>query len=134
MADVPVIGHSVAVPLDTRAQDKDTIGFTNPNLHRRIRFWSNEYELRQITSGQYTGKFGVYLQDDSNEYTVLVAVYSSSPGRKVIEEAIRQFIASQLPGDELKSREYELAINGVHSYRTTKINTHDEESTTTELP
>lgn len=35
---------------------------------------------------------------------------------------------------EVANREYDLAIRGVSSYRTTTSFTHDEEATTTEMP
>lgn len=35
---------------------------------------------------------------------------------------------------EVKPRDYGLSIGGNNSFRTTKINTHDENSTTTEIP
>ena len=36
--------------------------------------------------------------------------------------------------EEYASREYMLSIANLQSYRTTKINTHDEESVTSEIP
>ena len=36
--------------------------------------------------------------------------------------------------DEVASRQYDLEVRGVNSYRTTTITVHDEESTTTEIP
>lgn len=134
MAHVPTIGHSAAVPADNVALDKDIIGFTHPNLHRRINVQSTKYECRQITSGEHSGKIGLYLEDDSGDFEVLVNVYESYPRRKDAEEAVRQFFAAQLPPGELKPRNYELFISGTHSYRTTEIHTHDDDSTTTELP
>lgn len=35
---------------------------------------------------------------------------------------------------EVRPRDYTLGIYNVNSYRTTTINTHDEESTTSEIP
>lgn len=37
-------------------------------------------------------------------------------------------------GKETSPREYELGVYGLNSYRTTKINYHDEESETSEIP
>lgn len=34
--DFPKLGQGVAVPADSTSLDKDTKGFTHPNLHRRI--------------------------------------------------------------------------------------------------
>lgn len=36
--------------------------------------------------------------------------------------------------NEISPREYEIAVRGVDSYRSTKTFVHDEESTTTEIP
>lgn len=60
---------------------KDTHGFTQPNLHRRV---------------------------DPKE-----------PNSK---------------SNEVSPKEYELGVYGFDSYRTTKINYHDEESETSEIP
>ena len=62
--------------VDPEAKAKDDVGFTHPNLHRRI-------------------------------YT---------------------------PSDGSLHHKYELGIEGTCSYRTTETITHDEESTTSEIP
>lgn len=76
----PTIGQGPAVPADALELERDAVGFTNPNLHRRID-----------------------PQPPTDAY-------------------------------EVAPRDYMLGIYDVYSYRTTQINTHDEESTTSEVP
>lgn len=87
MADRPNIkdfrtAQGVATtPLTPEEQEKDDIGFTNPNLHRRV--------------------------------------------------------DPQTPSDpkEVAPRKYTIGVyDKLHSYRTTEITYHDEESTTCEIP
>lgn len=85
--------------VDQDAYDKDVIGFTNPNLHRRV----NPQEPPEPTDPNY----------DPKDPTSVDRSYLNR---------------------ELKPREYELEIQGVHSYRTTTMFVHDEESITTEIP
>lgn len=77
----PKTGQGLAVIADAEALDKDKVGFTHPNLHRRI-----DPQPPEEGSG------------------------------------------------EVRCRDYKLGVYGTNSYRTTVINTHDEESTTSETP
>lgn len=81
----PRVGQGPARPATEEELAKDTLGFTNPNLHRRI---------------------------DPHD-------------PPIVEDPKAQ---------ELKPRDYELTIQHLHSYRTTTINSHDEESTYSEVP
>lgn len=73
MINIEHIGQGNAVIADAEAVNKDTDGFTNPNLHRRT-------------------------------YTPAI------------------------------NTEYSFGIYGLNSFRTTEFVTHDEESTTSEIP
>lgn len=73
---VPQIGQGPAKEVDLEDLKHDKLGFTHPNLHRRI-------------------------------FT---------------------------PPEGTDNRKYKLGIYGYNSYRTTEIITHDEESTTSEIP
>jgi len=77
----PKTGSGPAVPATDADLARDAIGYTNPNLHRRI-----------------------------------------DPQEPLPES------------EELAPREYVLAIQTVNSYRTMRINYHDENSQTTEIP
>lgn len=46
----------------------------------------------------------------------------------------RRIDIQPVSGDEVKQRDYELGVYGTHSYRTTTVYTHDEDSTTDETP
>lgn len=81
----PTIGQGPATLADEDDLARDALGFTNPNLHRRI---------------------------DPHD-------------PPVAEDPLNQ---------EALPRSYNLQIQNVHSYRTTHINTHDEESVTSEIP
>lgn len=80
-AKYPKLGQGPATIADDESLAKDDLGFTHPNLHRRV---------------------------DASE-----------PNPE---------------SGEVSPREYSFGIYGVDSYRTTKVNTHDEESTTCEIP
>ena len=85
---------------DQLAYDKDqNVGFTSPNLHRRV-------------DPQEPPK-----PEDPN--------YDPDDPDSVDRSYLNQ---------EIKPRDYELSVQGVHSYRTTTYNVHDEESITTEIP
>lgn len=79
--EFPKTAQGAAVPADSEALEKDEIGFTNPNLHRRV-----DPQPPAPDSG------------------------------------------------EVAPRDYILSVQGVNSYRTEIIYTHDEESTTCEIP
>lgn len=62
--EFPQTAHGVAVPADDEALEKDQIGFTNPNLHRRI-----DPQIPTATSGEVAPReyiIGVY--DGLNSY------------------------------------------------------------------
>lgn len=81
----PVIGQGPAKKASDKDLARDELGYTNPNLHRRV---------------------------DPQE-------------PKKADNPLNQ---------EVAPRDYQLDIQNVHSYRTTKINVHDEESTDCEIP
>jgi len=83
----PVIGQGPARPADSDDLARDELGFTHPNLHRRI-----------MNPGQ-------------------------DPQRA--ENPLNQ---------EIAPRNYKLQIQNVHSYRTTQLNVHDEDSIDSEIP
>lgn len=85
--------------VDQVAYDKDVIGFTDPNLHRRI----DPQDPPE--------------PEDPN--------YDPKDPKSVNRAYLNQ---------EISPRSYDINIHGVHSYRTTTIHTHDEESITTEIP
>lgn len=139
---------------------KDTLGFTNPNLHRRIqvnelqdgkKIYTIAEPFTTMNSGfQYKTKYPissikiVYISGSSvrlnyhgTKYYWLTSVqytsgddfftfkpgYSPSVGKPM--EIIYE--TTPLIDSEITYRDYELAINGVHSYRSTKITLHTEE-------
>ena len=81
----PVMGQGPATPASEEDLARDELGFTNPNLHRRI---------------------------DPQEPPV----------------------ADDPRNQEVAPRSYQLDVQNVHSYRTTTINVHDEDSTDDETP
>lgn len=83
----PVIGQGPATRADADDLARDELGFTHPNLHRRI----------------------------------------MNPGQTppIAENPLDQ---------EVAPRNYKLQIQNVHSYRTTQINVHDEDSIDSEIP
>lgn len=85
--------------VDDEAYKKDQLGFTHPNLHRRV-------DPQQPPTPEDPN----YDPDDP--------------------ESVNRAYLNQ----EVAPRDYAFAIEGVHSYRTTTYNTHDEESTTSEIP
>lgn len=85
MKEYPVMGQGPAVPADEYDKMRDDLGFTNPNLHRRIE-----------------------PQDPPKA-----------------DDPLNQ---------EVQPRDYSLNLQNVHSYRTTTINVHDEDSIYDETP
>lgn len=83
----PVMGQGPARLANQEELARDELGFTNPNLHRRI----------------------------------------MNPGQQppVAENPLNQ---------EVAPRNYKLGIQNVHSYRTTQINVHNENSIDSEIP
>lgn len=81
----PHVGQGPAKLADQVDMARDALGFTNPNLHRRV-------------DPQDPPK----AEDPRNQ--------------------------------EVAPRDYKLTIQNVHSYRTTQINVHDEESIYNETP
>lgn len=81
----PQIGQGPARLANAAELARDELGFTNPNLHRRI-----------------DPQDPPAADDDRNQ--------------------------------EVAPRDYDLKIQNVHSYRTTTINVHDEESIDNETP
>lgn len=81
----PRVGQGPAKVASDEDLQRDELGFTNPNLHRRI---------------------------DPQEPE----------------------IADSILNQEKLPRGYQLTIQNVHSYRTTTINAHDEESIDSEIP
>lgn len=81
----PVLGQGPATPATEEDLERDELGFTNPNLHRRV--------------------------DPQDPPT-----------------------ADDPRNQEIAPRDYTLGIQNVHSYRTTTINVHDEESIYDETP
>ena len=83
--DYPLAGQGPAKPADEDDLARDALGFTNPNLHRRI-----------------------------------------DPKQPPVADDPRN--------QEKYPRDYLLSLQNVHSYRTTIINAHDEESIDDETP
>lgn len=109
---IPAVGGPATLAENTPADmqlAKDERGFTNPNLHRRV-----DPATPPTTS-------------DGSEHSDIHHVRDNS-----------LFVSNASDGNfldgEIAPREYKLAIEGLHSYRTTKYVTHDEESTTSEIP
>lgn len=81
----PIMGQGPSKQASTDDLARDELGFTNPNLHRRV---------------------------DPKDPP----------------------IADNPLNQEVAPRGYQLQIQNVHSYRTTTINVHDEESIDSEIP
>lgn len=81
----PVMGQGPAKPASAADLARDELGFTHPNLHRRV---------------------------DPHDPP----------------------IADNPLNQEVAPRSYQLEIQNVHSYRTTQLNVHDEESIDCEIP
>lgn len=81
----PRVGQGPARPATAEDLARDELGFTGPNLHRRV-----------------------------------------DPQQPPVADDPRN--------QEALPRSYDLTIQNVHSYRTTHINTHDEESVYNETP
>lgn len=81
----PLMGQGPAYPLTEEDIKRDNLGYTNPNLHRRI---------------------------------------DPKPPK----------VAKDKRDHEYKEKEYSLQIMSIHSYRTTKLNVHNEESVDDETP
>lgn len=140
-----------AIPANAADLARDEVGFTNPNLHRRIR--ENELQdgkkVYTITEPFTTGRLNqIYETEypigeiqyifisgnripDINEQIKFVGtnsfkfVYGHAPGSKKPMEVI--YKTTLLLDEEVTYRDYDLFISGVHSYRTTKITLHTEE-------
>ena len=82
----PYMNHfTTVVDDDSIEKRRDNIGFTNPNLHRRV----------------------------------------DPQDPEVADNPLNQ---------EIEPRTYNLQIQGVHSYRTTELHVHDENSIDSEIP
>lgn len=152
-----------AIPANAEELAKDELGFTNPNLHRRIRI--NELQdgkkIYTITEPFTTKKSGTgILPTYETKYPIakINFVYISGSSVRLVYHGIKYYwkTSTEIVGDnvfrfksgyapvsglpmeiiyettplldeEVTYRGYELFINGVHSYRTTKITLHTEE-------
>lgn len=98
--------------IDQVAYDKDEYGYTHPNLHRRVD--PQDPTTEESSSDTKDMEFP--------ELTIEVPTYERRKNTKVNNY------------QEIAPRDYEIQIQHVHSYRTTTMNTHDENSITSEIP
>ena len=108
MADETKLAQGPARPATASeiAQDENT-GYMYPNLHRRI-----DTDLTGTAEDCYITTEDGYRLTTEDGYLLLGAYFIPSPG----------------------AEDYNLLVGGVNSFRTTGYNTHDEESTTSEVP
>lgn len=141
-----------AIPASADDIAKDELGFTNPNLHRRIRInelqdgekiytIAEPFTTKTSETGilpTYETKYPiakinfVYISGSSwNGSTEIVGdnAFRFSDGDAPAPDLPMEVIYETTPliDDEVAYREYELAISGVYSYRTTKMFLHTEE-------
>lgn len=149
-----------AIPANEADLARDEIGFTNPNLHRRLRI--NELQdgkkvytiTEPFTTGNSTKVYEtgypianilfVYISSSdvrliyhgtkyywrtSVDYTVGEKSFKFKSGYAPQANLPMEVIYETTPliDEEVTYRDYDLSINGVHSYRTTKITLHTEE-------
>jgi hypothetical protein len=147
-------------PTDAEELAKDELGFTNPNLHRRIRtnttqdgkkvytiaeshvtrhlnaIYKTKYPIANIKFVYISGSSirltyeGVkYYWVTSTRYTVGDSSFRFESGYEPYGNLPMEVIYETIPliDDEVTYRDYELAISGTNSYRTTKITLHTEE-------
>lgn len=140
-----------AIPANEADLARDEVGFTNPNLHRRIREnvlhdGKKIYTVSEpFTTGSLSKIYKVKYPIGNIQYIFISGnnipsiheqiqfvgadsfkfVYGHAPGSGKPMEVIYE--TTPLIDSEVTYRDYELAISGVHSYRTTKITLHTEE-------
>lgn len=149
-----------AIVADANDIAKDTAGFTNPNLHRRIRtnVWHDGKKVYTIAESYTAGEADTQYQinypiaDIENIKFIYISgipIQSISDSIELVRNTETQavigfrFTSGHIPqtyspieiiyetipliDDEVTYRDYEVAISGAFSYRTTKITLHTEE-------
>ena len=106
----PKLAQGQAVPATPEDLERDAVGITNPNLHRRI---------DDTPLDIYFGALELTTQDG---YTLI------TQNNEVI------LINHGLPDHVHINNRYSLSVSGVSSYRTVDRVTHSEESNDSEIP
>jgi len=112
---------------------KDAAGITNPNLHRRIdQDLSFITEEATILIANVEGDTLV-TEDDAIILTEDNIELSAESGDALLgaDEDTYVTIPTRVPGGKA---DYTLSVSGLNSFRTTNNITHDEDSTTDEIP
>jgi hypothetical protein len=117
---IPHVGQGNAKLANEIDLQHDNIGYTNPNLHRRI---DEPGDLSSI----YDRFIEPMYDDDSNLIGYKIADYNET-------FSTHEDAESYLVNDLKIHRNYNLAISGDDSYRTVELVTHDEESEICEIP
>lgn len=101
----PKFAQGQAKPATAENIQKDIIGITDPNLHRRIYTESKPVEEMLSTEDDFV----LAIDDD--------------------------FMLSSIVDEPVETPyTYTLSVQGVNSYRTTQTKVHDESSTESEIP
>lgn len=108
MADIDNVkmAQGPAKPATAEDLQRDAVGITNPNLHRRI-----DNDLSFISED-------VALSTENDD------VIGTNDGDYVV-------VPTRVVGGKA---DYTVSVGGLNSYRTTERITHDEDSTTEEIP
>ena len=115
MTDIIPIAQGPAKPATAEDLQRDAVGITNPNLHRRIDDTPIEPESEE------------YLLVDQSDF-----ILCNQAGEELLINFINPFDTST--STLTLNNRYALCVAGVNSYRTIEHVTHDEESNDSEVP
>ena len=111
---------------------RDAVGITNPNLHRRID-QDLSFTSEDTLIGLSTGDEDLVTEDNIELTTEDNLELTTESEDGVLgtnnEEAI--ILPTRIVGGKAN---YTISVSGVNSYRTTNQITHDEDSNTDEIP
>ena len=140
-----------AIPANAADLARDEVGFTNPNLHRRIRenvlhdgkkvYTITEPFTTSSSSTTYNTKYPIgaikYVYISSSSIRLIyhgIKYYWVTSTKYNVGDTFFKFKSGYAPAAGLPMeviyetiRDYELFISGVHSYRSTKMTLHTEE-------
>lgn len=105
MADNYLFAQGQAKPANAEDLQKDAVGVTDPNLHRRFNIESESLEEVMITEDNF-----VLAVDD-------------------------EFVLSSTVDEPVETPySYVISVQSLNSYRTTQTDVHDESSNESEIP